>query len=159
MQLKYRGVSYDYTPPKVTMEPTGVVGKYRGMEWRFRNPTKIPVLQPNLDLVYRGVPYHTGPVAAAPTPVAAASMATVSESTPAPVAVTTSSSASPVKELARRLMMSHHGLIKKREQSLLSRAAAEVGLGSDAAHYWSPVQGKIRSSFRNTYDRSAAALS
>ena len=152
MQLKYRGTSYEYNPPTIAMEPAGVTGKYRGLEWRFRNPTKVPVLQPNLDLVYRGVPYHTGQAAATPTPVA--------DATPAPAGVVQKAgSSSPIKELARRLMMSHHGLIKKREQSLLGRVAAEVGLGLDASHYWSPRQGKIQSSFRSTYDRSRVAMS
>ena len=158
MQLKYRGVSYDYTPPSVEMKPTGAVGKYRGLEWRFRNPTKVPVLQPNLDLVYRGVPYKTGEVAATPTPVVAAASAAEPAGTTSGT-MATASIGSSVKDLARRLMVSHHSLIKKREQSLLSRAAAEVGLGSDAADYWNPLQGKIRSSFRHTYDRSHVALS
>ncbi|WP_235110462.1 DUF4278 domain-containing protein [Acaryochloris sp. 'Moss Beach'] len=36
------------------------VGQYRGLEWRFRNAHKTPVMQPSLNLVYRGVAYETG---------------------------------------------------------------------------------------------------
>ncbi len=144
MKLKYRGVTYDYTPPTVATEPSGLRGVYRGLEWRHRNVTKGAVQQPTLDLVYRGVAYRTGEQPAS-VPVV-----------PAPQPVTTHNR---TKELARALMMGHHNSIKRREQSLLSRAAAEVGLGADAANYWRPIQGKINSGFRASYDRSAAAMS
>ena len=160
MQLKYRGVNYEYSPPRVEMDPSGQVGQYRGLEWRFRNPKTVPVLQSNLDLVYRGVPYRQGQAVAAPVPAAAdrPMVAEMPAATPEPVA--TPSMAMPkVKDLARSLMMAHHTWIKRREQSLLSRAAAEVGLEADAGQYWRPIQGKINPGFRNTYDRSHAALS
>ena len=39
------------------------------------------------------------------------------------------------QEQARALMMRHHHLIKNREQSMLSRTAAEIGLeGVDGNH-------------------------
>jgi hypothetical protein len=60
MQLTYRGVSYDYTPPQVNTVDSDLVGRYRGVDIRFRNPSKPPVQQPTLDLKYRGVPYCTG---------------------------------------------------------------------------------------------------
>ena len=62
------------------------------------------------------------------------------------------------QEQARALMMRHHHLIKNRQQSMLGRSAAEVGLevGSD---YWTHLQGKPEPSFRATYDRSNASLS
>lgn len=152
MQLKYRGVSYDYQPPQVEMNPSGEVGRYRGIEWRFRNPKSLPVLKSNLDLIYRGVPYQKGPAAAAQ---AAAADRPAAAGVPVSAPVATSS----VENLARSLMMAHHTFIKRREQSLLARAAAEVGLGVGAGQYWSPVQGKINSGFRQTYDRSHVALS
>lgn len=147
MQLKYRGVSYDYTPPQITTRQTDVVGQYRGLEWRFRASTKPSVQQPTLNLVYRGVAYQTGTSQDQETirqPVASPAGASVS---------------APVKELARALMLSHHTLIKNRQQSMLSRVAAEVGLGADAAHYWNHIQGKVHPGFRASYDRSHAALS
>lgn len=151
MKLTYRGVNYEYNPPEVDMAPSDEVGQYRGLEWRFRNPQKAPVLQPNLDLVYRGVAYQTGSqeqeTVAAPT------------YTPVPAAPAASSAASTVHNMARALMTSHHRWIKNRQQALLGRTAAEVGLSADAAHYWNHIQGKVHPSFRSSYDRSHAALS
>ncbi|HEY9905387.1 MAG TPA: hypothetical protein V6D43_23655 [Candidatus Sericytochromatia bacterium] len=63
------------------------------------------------------------------------------------------------QEQARALMMRHHHLIKNRQQSMLGRAAAEVGLEVDTAEYWNHVQGKVHPSFRASYDRSNASLS
>jgi hypothetical protein len=152
MSLKYRGVSYDYTPPQVEMQSADIVGQYRGLEWRFRNPKRVPVLQSNLDLVYRGVSYRTGQPSAIPEP----EVAPIPERASAPVLATAGRS---VKDMARSLMVGHHNLIKNREQSLLGRVAIEVGLGADAAHYWNHIQGKVHPSFRRSYDRSHAALS
>lgn len=61
------------------------------------------------------------------------------------------------QEQARALMMRHHHLIKNREQSMLKRAADEIGL--DSAEYWNHIQGKPHPSFRATYDRSSATMS
>lgn len=58
---------------------------------------------------------------------------------------------------ARALMMRHHHLVKNRQQSMLNRAASEVGLEAD--DYWSNTQGKPQSSFRASYDRSHASMS
>ncbi|ELR96552.1 hypothetical protein [Gloeocapsa sp. PCC 73106] len=60
---------------------------------------------------------------------------------------------------ARALMMRHHHSIKNRQQSLLNRTAAEIGLDVTDSDYWSNIQSKPHSSFRQTYDRSNAALS
>lgn len=59
---------------------------------------------------------------------------------------------------ARSLMNRHHHLIKNRQQSLLRRTAAEIGVEVDA-DYWATIQGKPNSSFSKTYDRSNASLS
>lgn len=63
------------------------------------------------------------------------------------------------QDQARALMMRHHQMIKNREQCLLSRAAAEMGLSSESAQFWNHIQGKPHPSFRATYDRSHASLS
>jgi hypothetical protein len=63
------------------------------------------------------------------------------------------------QQQARALMMRHHHAIKNRQQSLLSRAAAEIGMENDNANYWNHIQGKPHPSFCNTYDRSGASLS
>lgn len=62
------------------------------------------------------------------------------------------------QQQARALMMRHHHMIKNRQQSMLNRAAAEIGVEVED-NYWSAIQGKPQSSFRVTYDRSRAALS
>ena len=61
-------------------------------------------------------------------------------------------------EKARALMNRHHHIIKNRQQSMLSRAASEIGVDVDN-QYWSNIQGKPNSSFRKTYDRSNVSLS
>ena len=62
------------------------------------------------------------------------------------------------QEQARALMMRHHHLIKNRQQAMLGRAAAEVGLSVED-DYWTHTQGKPDPTFRATYDRSNVALS
>jgi hypothetical protein len=62
------------------------------------------------------------------------------------------------QEQARSLMMRHHHLIKNRQQSMLGRAAEEMGLSVDVDN-WTHTQGKPDPSFRATYDRSNASLS
>ena len=62
------------------------------------------------------------------------------------------------QQKARALMNRHHHNIKNRQQSLLTRTAAEIGVDVDS-NYWTSIQGKPSSSFSKTYDRSDAALS
>jgi hypothetical protein len=110
MKLSYRGVQYDYNPPVVETTEAGVGGKYRGLDWRFRNMKKPPVLQPRVDLTYRGVRYQTGV-----TPV---TNSTEQTNTPA---VSTQAQ-------ARSLMLNQLRSLKNRQQTMLYRSAAEVGL-------------------------------
>lgn len=63
------------------------------------------------------------------------------------------------QDQARALMMRHHHAIKNRQQSMLTRAAAEVGLSSESPVFWNHIQGKPHPSFRDSYDRSHATLS
>jgi hypothetical protein len=61
---------------------------------------------------------------------------------------------------ARALMNRHHHMVKQRQQSLLGRAASEVGLpAEEIGNYSSTIQGKAPSSFSASYDRSHASLS
>jgi hypothetical protein len=62
------------------------------------------------------------------------------------------------QEQARALMMRHHHLIKNRQQSMLGRAAAELGVEMDN-DYSSHIQGKLHPTVRATYDRSNASFS
>jgi hypothetical protein len=136
MKLTYRGVSYEYNPPKVEYGDRTQVGKYRGVDIRFRNLPKAPVLQPTLDLVYRGAAYTTHPVESA-----------------APASTS-------VKEQARQLMMNHHKNVKRRQQSMLTRLDSQVGLPvSEATHFWNHICGEVHPSFGDSYDRSQATMS
>lgn len=58
---------------------------------------------------------------------------------------------------ARSLMMRHSQMVKNRQQSMLTRSAEEIGL--DAADYCTKIQGKMRSDFRSSYDRSNSTMS
>jgi hypothetical protein len=140
MKLTYRGVSYDYNPPTVDLKAIDEVGKFRGVDIRFRTVTKAPVQQPTLDLMYRGVAYSTG---------ATANVAPVA----APVAAIST------EDKARMMMLNRHRSVKQRQQSMLARLATEAGLPAEAAHYWNHIQGKVHPSFWATYGRSGAAAS
>jgi hypothetical protein len=63
------------------------------------------------------------------------------------------------QDQARALMMRHHQMIKNREQCMLSRATADMGIPGETAIFWNHIQGKPHPSFRATYDRSHAGLS
>ncbi len=112
MKLTYRGTEYNYNPPQVETAAGQKAGKYRGQDWRFHNLKKPPVLQPTHNLTYRGVKYSNHPVAApeATTPHA-------------------------VTEKARMLMLEQERTALKREQSMLSRLASEVGLDNSSESY------------------------
>lgn len=142
MHLTYRGIQYDYTPAPVETKQGELAGRYRGLDWRFCNPSKHYVQQPNLDLMYRGVAYQSNPSAAEP--------AVAPPTTPV----------LPSLDRARALMMRHHQSIKTRQQSMMTRVAQQVGLDvPQASSYWNRIQGKVHPSFRLTYDRSGAAMS
>ncbi|MBF2089100.1 MAG: DUF4278 domain-containing protein [Synechococcales cyanobacterium K44_A2020_017] len=159
MKLTYRGTTYNYTPPAVELGDSTSVGTYRGVDIRFRNPKKVFVQQTTLDLKYRNAAYTST------QPVMDAAIAPEIEATP--VAQVMAAVAEPVKaavldvqDRARALMMGHHRTIKQRQQAMLTRLDAEVGVPvAEAAKYWNHVQGKVHPSFRASYDRSGAALS
>jgi hypothetical protein len=60
---------------------------------------------------------------------------------------------------ARALMSRHHHQIKHRQQSMLGRANAELGMPSEAAEHWTHIQGKPSAGAQQSYDRSRASLS
>jgi hypothetical protein len=64
---------------------------------------------------------------------------------------------SSTQDKSRALMMRHSHMIKNRQQSMLSRSAAEIGV--DPADYCTKIQGKMRSDFRSSYDRSNSTMS
>ena len=138
MKLNYRGNSYDYTPPQVASAQGKIGGKYRGLDWRFRNLAKPMVIQPPANLVYRGVAFRTAAAPSASTEPASAPAMSIGDK-------------------ARALMMKHHRAIGKRQQTLLTRSADQVGL--HVTSYWNRIQGKVHPSFRASYDRSQASFS
>lgn len=107
MKLTYRGVSYDYNPPVVETTDGKVGGKYRSLDWRFRNLKKPFVLQPTVNLTYRGVAYNK-----------AGTVETV------PVAP----SANSIQEKARLSVFNQEKKIRKRHQNILTRLATDIGL-------------------------------
>lgn len=107
MKLTYRGISYEYNPTIVETNLGQIGGKYRGLDWRFRNLKKPPMLIPTVDLKYRGVNYNQpGTVV---TGKVAQTNPTIS-----------------TQEKARALMRNHSQDLKKRQQVLLSRLTAEI---------------------------------
>jgi hypothetical protein len=62
------------------------------------------------------------------------------------------------EEQARALLQRHHQMIKNRQQSLLERAAEEIGVDVDK-EYRGTIQGQTQSDFSKSYDRSHASLS
>jgi hypothetical protein len=65
-----------------------------------------------------------------------------------------------MQDQARALMLRHHHLVKNRQQSMLGRAAAEIGLdATEASHFWNHIQGQPHPTFRKNYDRSSSSLS
>ena len=143
MKLCYRGVCYDYNPPEVaTPQNTETVGTYRGIDVRFRNPKKALVLQPTLDLKYRGVAYRQNE---ATSEVAK------------PIAEPTKTPALSVQDKARSLMLSSNRKAYRRQKSMFDRLAAEVGLTANVSEYWQQLRDSVDGS--GVSDRSAATLS
>lgn len=106
MKLHYRGTDYESKPPVVAVTEEEIGGKYRGLDWRFHNLKKPPVLQPTLNLTYRGVRYSNKPVA---TPVERQKVTSV-------------------QERARCLVINREKAIRNRNNSMLSRTSNEIGL-------------------------------
>ena len=96
------------------------------------------VIQPPANLVYRGVAFRTAAAPSASTEPASAPAMSIGDK-------------------ARALMMKHHRAIGKRQQTLLTRSADQVGL--HVTSYWNRIQGKVHPSFRASYDRSQASFS
>jgi len=162
MKLTYRGVSYDYTPNPVPQKGSVIgTGTYRGAAITVNALAEQPP-QPNADLTWRGVAYRTGTSAPVTAPAVAASAATPN---PAEVPAATGAAAiatepaNGVVDLARNLFIRHHQRMRRREQGMMVRLAAEVGISvEDAAHYESHIQGKLPHDFSG-YDRSSTAMS
>ncbi len=104
MKLIYRGISYELLPPVVETVEGKVGGKYRGLDWRFHNLEKPLLLQPPVNLTYRGVTYANRPTA------------------------TAEGTEQNIQKKARWLMLNKEKVAKNRNDSMLLRSAHEVGL-------------------------------
>lgn len=165
MKLTYRGVSYDHIPnPMPKMGEPSDTGFYRGARVTFRSVAEVPA-QPVANLTWRGAAYRTGtPVVASAEPVVVAEPQLITEPPvmAEPVMAAQTEAVAPatnIPELARNLFIRRHQRSRKREQGMMVRLAAEVGLPVDeAAHYESHVQGKLPHNFA-AYERSSTAMS
>lgn len=148
--LTYRGVSYEYQPTGLATSPTGDVGKYRGQDVQFKAVDNPPPAYPfEAKLVYRGVAYTVGQ----------ATTKTTAKTTPVTTAETAPVQFPPIKTWMRSLVMKHLRNIRRREHSMLVRAAEDVGLPiEEATEYESHIQGKVPHDFAG-YDRSKSAMS
>jgi hypothetical protein len=143
MKLTYRGVSYEHEPVILETLPTEeVTGKYRGRDWRFRNLQKPPVMMPVNGLKYRGVSYNKP--GNLPQQDSTDNRELIGNS---------------VASKARSLMFNHTQCIKKRQQSMLTRAAMAIGIEDKTYDHWNRIQGKVHPSFRLSYDRFGATMS
>ncbi|MGK7907801.1 MAG: hypothetical protein AB4040_11320 [Synechococcus sp.] len=64
-----------------------------------------------------------------------------------------------VSSHARRLLLLNRARLKSRQQSLLARSAAQVGIGAEHIDFWGHIQGKVQPTFRKNYERSHATMS
>ena len=177
MRLKYRGVSYDYSPTSTLLNagPAFAKGLYRGLSVMFRRAENVPEM-PSYELKWRGVTYNSGrptpianpiPVPAmAPIPeatpvmtaIAPIALAPVSETVPSPVVETAVPSMS-ISDRSRNLFIQRHKRMRRREQDMMVRLAASIGLPIDhVAGYESQIQGKIPHDFGG-YENSHRAMS
>jgi hypothetical protein len=159
MKLTYRGVSYDYTPNPVPKKGSVIgTGTYRGAAVTFNALAEQPP-QPSADLIWRGVPYSVGTPATVAAPVVEVPVAAPAVSEPAAPVAAVAETNTGVVDLARNLFIRHHQRMRRREQGMMVRLAAEVGIPvEDAAHYESHIQGKLPHDFSG-YDRSSTAMS
>ncbi|BAU40312.1 DUF4278 domain-containing protein [Leptolyngbya sp. O-77] len=131
MKLTYRGITYDYNPQPLNLNNS--------------HPTTT-------ELKFRGNEYQTN------QPVATDPAATVPAVAPAPM--TQPAAPVSIEERARELMMNHHKTVKRRQQAMLTRLAANVGLDAGTtSQYWGHIQGKVQPGFWDSYDRSHASIS
>lgn len=160
MKLTYRGNSYDApSNPTPALGETIATGNYRGAPVVFQALAELPA-QPAHNLTWRGVTYRTGiaaPVVAI-APVVVADIPTVTPSLATPV-VAAETMPINISDLARSLFIRRHQRSRRREQGMMVRLAAEVGIPvEDAAHYESHIQGKMPHDFSG-YDRGSSAMS
>lgn len=165
-QGTYRGVPTQFYTWMSVPEQPSVDLTWRGVPYRTGTPvsvaqpevpvTVVPLVDMQLvDVRHVDVPSVDSEVEAdVPAPARGSAIADV-ESPQFPVPDTVSQ----VADMARNLFIRHHQHIRKREQGMMVRLAAEVGLPlEEVAHYESHIQGKVPHDFSG-YDRSMTAMS
>lgn len=167
MKLSYRGVDYDFNPSSLQARGAkhrlsevskaralGAILTYRGAVYTVdpsaQDESASPSAPEGAVLTYRGFSYTVQP-AAQPVPASVVAAEPVVNEAKAP--------ALSIQEQARTLTMNHHRAMKKRQQVMLVRSAAEVGIPATAATHWERIQETFNPVFQATYDRSHAALS
>lgn len=113
MKLTYRGTQYDYTPVPIETQPIDQVGKYRGVDIRFRTVTKPQVYPLQVQMLYRGVPYTLGEAA-------------IGESTTTQPAI--ASAEGMVNTRLRAIAFTGEHKRQRREQSMLLRLEKALGI-------------------------------
>lgn len=108
MKLTYRGTQYEKNAPVLETQPKEVVGRYRGLDWRFHGAKKPLFLQPRVNLTYRGITYQVHPTHTSD------------------ISVKPNAKLEPVETKAQSLMRNQVLKFKKRQKTMLSRATAEV---------------------------------
>jgi Domain of unknown function (DUF4278) len=168
MKLSYRGVNYDFNPSSLQARGAkhrlaevskaralGAILTYRGVAYAIEPPNQAAPVNAGVPagtvLTYRGQSYTVQP-AVQNAPVAA----TIAQPD---AAVSVKAPALSVQDQARALTMNHHRAMKKRQQVMLVRSAAEVGMASTATSHWERIQETFNPAFQATYDRSHVALS
>ena len=63
------------------------------------------------------------------------------------------------EQRSRALMTRHHHMIKNRQQSMLRRTTASMGMPMEEEEHWNTIQGKPYADSSRSYDRSHSAMS
>jgi hypothetical protein len=177
MRLKYRGVSYNYSPTSTLLKagPAFAKGLYRGLSVMFRRAENVPEM-PSYELKWRGVTYHSGRPTPIARPMPVPAMASIPEAIPvmttaAPITLgavpetvpsPTVEAAVPrmtISDRSRNLFIQRHKSMRRREQDMMVRLAEKIGLPIEqVTGYESQIQGKIPHDFGG-YESSHRAMS
>ncbi len=157
MKLSYRGVNYDFNPSSLQYRGAkyrlaeaakarslGAILTYRGaayaIEPNTQNASATASVSPAV-LTYRGVSYTVQPTV---------QPALVPQTASVPVASSVATAKAPARSLqaqARALTMDHHRAMKKRQQVMLVRSAAEIGMTAAAVSHWERMQETFNPAF------------
>lgn len=171
MKLSYRGVNYNFNPSSLQAlgakhrlaevskaRALGAILTYRGATYTIEPFTQAASTNVGVPagtvLTYRGQSYTVQPAVqnapVQPTAIAATLEPAAVESVKAPI--------SSIQAQARTLTMNHQRAMKKRQQVMLVRSAAEVGMSPTAISHWERIQETFNPAFQATDDRSHVAL-